>query len=64
MKEMTAMICTCDKCLFTFFYNSLPETCPDCGSPSVREATPEEKDWYYDLQQEKKNNPLLLDKVS
>ena len=58
------MICTCDKCLYTFSGYSKPETCPDCGAGSVREATPEEKDWYYDLEAEKQVNPLLLDKVS
>ena len=57
------MICTCEKCLYTFFLNSLPEACPDCGSPSVREATPEEKDWFYDLQREKQRNPPLLDRL-
>ena len=62
-KEDYTVICTCDRCLFTFFYNSFPATCPDCGAKPVREATPEEKDWYYDIQQEKQNNPLLLDKV-
>ncbi len=57
------MICTCDKCHFTFFCNSLSLTCPDCGATNVREATMEEQDWYYDLQQEKQYNPLLLDKA-
>ena len=57
------MICTCEKCLYTFCLHSLPEACPDCGSPSVREATPEEKDWFYDLQREKQRNPLLLDRL-
>ena len=58
------MICTCDRCLYTFFLKALPESCPDCGDRHVREATPEEKDWYYDLHQEKQRNPLLLDRVS
>jgi ABC-type ATPase with predicted acetyltransferase domain len=58
------MICTCDKCLYTFRDFTRPETCPDCGSGKVREATPEEKSWYLDLQEEKKYNPLLLDRVS
>ena len=57
------MICTCEKCNYTFQYGSLPLTCPDCGATAVREATPEEKDWYYDLQAEKLYNPLLLDKM-
>ena len=58
------MICTYEKCLFTFSSDSLPLTCPDCGGECVREATLEEKDWYYDLEREKQYNPLLLDKVS
>ena len=53
-------ICTCEKCLFTFSSGSIPPTCPDCGAKTVREATLEEKDWYYDLEQEKKWNPDLL----
>jgi len=57
------MICTCDKCHYTFSYDSLPLTCPDCGSQNVREATLEEKDWFHDLELEKKFNPLLLDKA-
>ena len=47
------MICTCDKCLYTFCSDSLPLTCPDCGSRNIREATMEEKDWYHDLEMEK-----------
>lgn len=58
------MICTCGKCNYIFSSNSLSLTCPDCGSTLVREATLEEKDWYYDLQREKEINPLLLDKDS
>ena len=58
------MICTCDKCLYTFYAWSRPETCPDCGAPAIRDATPEEEDGYYDLEIEKLVNPLLLDKVS
>ncbi|MBR2854551.1 MAG: hypothetical protein IKE81_09525 [Clostridia bacterium] len=57
------MICTCDKCLYTFCSDSLPLTCPDCGSRNIREATMEEKDWYHDLEMEKQRNPLLLDKA-
>ncbi len=58
------MICTCEKCLYTFSLPRMPERCPDCGAEAVREATMEEKDWFYDLEQEKKTNPLLLDRVS
>ena len=56
------MICTCEKCKYTFSVRSLPLTCPDCGSEAVRPATPLEQDGYYDLQQEKRWNPDLLDK--
>ena len=57
------MICTCEKCKYTFSAQSLPLSCPDCGSEAVRSATQVEQDWYYDLQQEKRWNPDLLDKV-
>ena len=57
------MICACEKCRYTFSAYSLPLSCPDCGSESVRPATQVEQDWYYDLQQEKRWNPDLLDKV-
>ncbi len=57
-------IYTCDRCHYTFSFGSIPLTCPDCGSEKIREATAEEKDWYYDLELEKQYNPLLLDKVS
>ena len=57
------MICTCDRCHYTFKTERFPLTCPDCGAANVREATLEEKDWYYDLEQEKIYNPDLLDRV-
>ena len=56
------MICTCEKCRYTISAQSLPLSCPDCGSEAVRPATQMEQDWYYDLQQEKCWNPDLLDK--
>ena len=59
---MSRIICTCEKCRYTFPSASLPLTCPDCGADKVREATLEEKDWYYDLENEKRHNPLLLDR--
>ena len=58
------MICTCDKCHYTFSSDSLPLTCPDYGSKNIREVTMEEQDWFHDLEMEKQYNPLLLDKVS
>ena len=57
------MICTCEKCRYTFPALSLPLTCPDCGAEKVREATTEESDWYFDIQREKEYNPLLLDRI-
>ena len=58
------MICTCENCKYTFSADYLPLTCPDCGSKKVRPATQVEQDWYYDLQQEKRWNPDLLDKFA
>ncbi len=57
------MIWTCEKCLYTFKTSGVPERCPDCGSGKIREASPMEKDWLYDLEMEKKHNPDLLDKI-
>lgn len=58
------MICTCEKCKYTFSAQSQPFSCPDCGSDAVRPATQVEQDWYYDLEQEKRWNPDLLDKFA
>ena len=40
------MIYCCDTCRFVFERTGTFETCPDCGKPSVREATTDEKDEY------------------
>ena len=40
------MIYTCNQCHFTFKRVKEVENCPDCGKPSVREATKKEKDEY------------------
>ena len=39
------MICTCEKCRYTISAQSLPLSCPDCGSEAVRPATQMEQDW-------------------
>jgi uncharacterized Zn finger protein (UPF0148 family) len=40
------MIYTCNSCHFTFRRSGKIEDCPDCGKPSVREATEKEKTEY------------------
>jgi len=40
------MIYACDHCRFVFSRAGEVNACPDCGKPSVREATTEEKDEY------------------
>ena len=48
------MIYTCHQCLFTFRRTGTVENCPDCGKPTVREATDKEKEEFekYRLEQE------------
>ena len=45
------MICTCthQDCYFVFEINgqSVPDRCPDCGSRTVRPASPDEIAWFY-----------------
>ena len=36
------MICTCERCLYTFETAFQPEQCPDCGKFAVRTATTRE----------------------
>ena len=40
------MIYTCDHCRFTFRRTGVVENCPDCGKPSVREATAKETEEF------------------
>lgn len=40
------MICTCERCLYTFEAASQPEQCPDCGKFAVRTATTREAGEY------------------
>ena len=60
------MICTCDACHYTFYADTLPSRCPDCGkeqihrrvreriipSPAVRVATGEEVAWFENVRRE------------
>ena len=40
------MIYCCDHCNFIFNRAGEVDACPDCGKPSIREATEEEKAEY------------------
>ncbi|MDR1321474.1 MAG: SseB family protein [Gracilibacteraceae bacterium] len=40
------MIYTCDKCRFIFERTGQVDSCPDCGKPSIREATPNEREEF------------------
>jgi len=40
------LIYFCEKCLFIFKRTGPVETCPDCGSPNVRDANVDEKAEY------------------
>ena len=40
------MICCCETCRFVFERTGEVDFCPDCGKPSIRKATSEEKDEY------------------
>ena len=41
---------TCESCRYTFRHTLQIQTCPDCGSPSVRAATKEEAEDYKIMQ--------------
>ena len=44
--EVLMILCTCEKCRYTFEYPRIPEHCPDCGAGSVRKApAPEVRDF-------------------
>ncbi|MDR1321480.1 MAG: hypothetical protein LBK56_08675 [Gracilibacteraceae bacterium] len=40
------MIYTCDKCRFIFERTGQVDSCPNCGKPSIREATPDEREEF------------------
>lgn len=40
------MIYTCESCRFLFSRAGIPESCPDCGKLSVREANLLEREEY------------------
>lgn len=52
------MICTCERCLYTFEMMSQPEQCPDCGKYAVRTATTREIAEYRRYRQELADKPL------
>ncbi len=41
--------CTHRNCYYIFMLDGtkIPDRCPDCGSRSIRPATPEEAAWFY-----------------
>ena len=45
-------IYTCSCCRYTFERERRPETCPDCGSDAVRNATAAEEKEYWGYQWE------------
>ena len=51
------IICTCDKCKYTFRYPLLPPACPDCGTKAVRPANEQEKKEY------RKNQRILAKEI-
>ena len=46
------MIYTCNSCRFTFSRVGEVQSCPDCGKPSIREATEKEKEDYKKYREE------------
>jgi hypothetical protein len=54
------MIYTCRTCRFTFSRVGEVDDCPDCGKPSIREATPEEIDALYKYQAEFSEKDTLI----
>ena len=44
------VLCTCEKCRYTFLYPIIPIACPDCGAESVRKATAPEIQEFIRLQ--------------
>ncbi len=52
------MICTCERCLYTFEHPSQPEQCPDCGKYAVRTATSREVAEFRRYSQELAGKPL------
>lgn len=58
------MIFTCEHCHFTFSRTALPEQCPDCGKPVIRQATAEEQQAFEcNLAESKKASALGRDMI-
>ena len=49
------MIYTCNSCRFTFSRVGEVQSCPDCGKPSIREATDKEKEDYIKYREDENN---------
>lgn len=58
------MICTCEHCHFIFSRALIPEQCPDCGKPVIRQATEEERlEFERNLAESKRVSALGRDMV-
>lgn len=53
------MICTCERCLYTFESAAHPEQCPDCGKYAIRTASAREIAEYRHYRQEQAGQPLI-----
>ena len=51
------MICTCQRCLYTFQAEIQPDQCPDCGKFAVRPATVRESVEFQRIQREIQAEP-------
>ena len=52
LNEQNTGIFHCDACRVTFMAEKEPEQCPDCGKYSVRPATGQEKEEYFQYKKE------------
>lgn len=53
------MICTCERCLYTFEISAQPEQCPDCGKHAVRAATTREISEFRRIRLELESEPAV-----
>ena len=53
---MSLVVYICAKCLFSFERIGSVDTCPDCGSVNIRQATDEEKSEYLRVRAEMNSN--------
>ena len=52
------MIYACDNCRFLFTRTGAVDSCPDCGKPTIRTATDEERDEFERRRNGQKSNIL------